>query len=98
MKLSEAGTLEDSGHAVVFQMLAVKEDGILVVDDVAGHAVEVPESLETLLKERDCSLEKARNQMSGMSRIAEKKSGKNVDKRTAHGLLKKTADLFDNLY
>ncbi len=33
-------------------------------------------NLEALLKERDCSLEKARNQMRGMSRLAEKKSEK----------------------
>ena len=37
--------LEDCCHAVVSQMLVVEEDGILVVEDVAGYSVEVPEGL-----------------------------------------------------
>lgn len=99
--------------------------------------------LESLLRERDKSLDKVNNQVRGMSELREKKSEKqssaplahlqnssfdgsfvagiaqlrylysmpverivayfnengfNIDKQTAHGLLKKTALLFDNLY
>ena len=48
-------------------------------------------NLESLLKERDSSLEKARNQMRGMSRLAEKKSEKQRPVPEAPGSAVETA-------